>query len=845
MHTKVIKADTIEEAAKQILNELKENPDTFRNASSRNNVIYFDGWDGLGASAVLQAVARLLTSASTRDSVLAEMEFEQVMHIDCSKWESRRALQRVVAEQLEVPAEVMEMFDKQDKEDDYRGVARNSRAELGQVTRLMYQHMQKLNRIFLVIFHNGSSEEIDLADCCGFFLSGFSTSKVLWTFQGRYRFKPRVKVDNAMKSTGRTDAFILAVAGNSTQEQLWPYLIREEAEEVFMAYKTNRGPYSTIVDHAEQVAGCFLYMSELCSRGHQSINYDLTTHGSNYWICDGIIKQLQLGARDVGIDEYDDGLWTTADALQREMQFDVDYHQYVPSSPLTRFVESKPYWTSPTYGFTQISSEAIHNRDMFQHYLDKLRVLKLSRCTFNFPSPPFLCCHNNLRFLWLDNCQVNTSDGSEKEEEDISLCFRRLWVLDVRYTKGCNHILSAKMTSLMIQLRELNVVGAQEWDIGQLQGRLPNVRKLRVTNSTLRCSCTKIDLFSEMNRMQLLDFSGNVIRDPKMSIYGPEAVGKSSSFLEKVVIDSSYGLEKIILTGCTKLEDILLSGDHKKLRILDISSTAVKTLDLTTTTIEDLDELYLLHCKKLCAITWPPENKRKSNMCKLCIDTMQDSSFGATGTSSSSIAIAGLHGSNQSASEFDWYISVRDTRLLVSLEPVYPTNSSRKMYVEISSPTVASGDSKTEKIIKSNDLQQKPVILQPPNETDDGDSPVNMWMWPCPDTPHLPKESCYMHIPDQQVGFPKLKRIHLHELPMLHGICDPRLRMYAPELKTVIVRGCWSLKCLPIVKNAVQCYCEKEWWDDLKWEDKSQKKLYRPIHSKYHKTTQLRGSVLR
>ncbi|KAK3126558.1 hypothetical protein QOZ80_7AG0558420 [Eleusine coracana subsp. coracana] len=97
----------------------------------------------------------------------------------------------------------------------------------------------------------------------------------------------------------------------------------------------------------------------------------------------------------------------------------------------------------------------------------------------------------------------------------------------------------------------------------------------------------------------------------------------------------------------------------------------------------------------------------------------------------------------------------------------------------------------------------------------------------------------------RQSNFPKLKRIHLHELPRLHGICDPGLRIYAPELKTVIVRGCWSLKCLPVVNNAVQCFCEKEWWDGLKWEDKSQKELYRPIHSTYHKTTQLRGSVLR
>ncbi|TVU41913.1 hypothetical protein EJB05_15472, partial [Eragrostis curvula] len=93
--------------------------------------------------------------------------------------------------------------------------------------------------------------------------------------------------------------------------------------------------------------------------------------------------------------------------------------------------------------------------------------------------------------------------------------------------------------------------------------------------------------------------------------------------------------------------------------------------------------------------------------------------------------------------------------------------------------------------------------------------------------------------------FPKLKRIHLHELPTLHSICGPGLRMSTPELETVKIRGCWSLKRLPTVHKAVRCDCEKEWWDSLRWEDASQKELYEPIHPKhYKKATLLRGTVL-
>uniref|UniRef100_A0A0A9C1R4 Uncharacterized protein n=1 Tax=Arundo donax TaxID=35708 RepID=A0A0A9C1R4_ARUDO len=95
---------------------------------------------------------------------------------------------------------------------------------------------------------------------------------------------------------------------------------------------------------------------------------------------------------------------------------------------------------------------------MFQHF-NKLCVLKLSRCTFSFSSPPFLYC-DNLRFLWLGHCQdqeINT-DGSG-QEEGIRQFFQRLWVLDLRYT-CCDRILSPHMMDLMTQLRELNVMGA-------------------------------------------------------------------------------------------------------------------------------------------------------------------------------------------------------------------------------------------------------------------------------------------------------------------------------------------------------------------------------------------------
>ncbi|RLM85888.1 hypothetical protein C2845_PM04G04390 [Panicum miliaceum] len=106
-------------------------------------------------------------------------------------------------------------------------------------------------------------------------------------------------------------------------------------------------------------------------------------------------------------------------------------------------------------------------------------------------------------------------------EEDVRRCFQGLWVLDVRYT-NCDRILSAQTLDLMTQLRELVVMGAENWDMGQLHGRLlPNIRKLRKTNSAVTCStCSENDLFSGMNKMELLDFSGNYAKSTMKTLFG-------------------------------------------------------------------------------------------------------------------------------------------------------------------------------------------------------------------------------------------------------------------------------------------------------------------------------------
>lgn len=222
MRTEVIKADTIDVAVERILVELGK--DT---TSSRENAIYFDGWDGLGASAVLQAIAKRLGVSNEPSTRPAELQFEKIIHIDCSKWESRRAMQREIAEQLNLPNWVMEMFDKQDEEDDFNGLDQGSRTEIAQVVREIYQTTQ--NERFLVILHNGSNVEIDIFKF-GLYIYGYANSKLLWTFQGRFRLDPKM-LDNVKKSTS-SDVILSASSDRRDPQELWSYLVRHEAAQV-------------------------------------------------------------------------------------------------------------------------------------------------------------------------------------------------------------------------------------------------------------------------------------------------------------------------------------------------------------------------------------------------------------------------------------------------------------------------------------------------------------------------------------------------------------------------------------------------------------------------------------
>ncbi|XP_044953098.1 uncharacterized protein LOC123403213 [Hordeum vulgare subsp. vulgare] len=721
MRTEVIKADTIDEAVNRLLVELRK--DT---TSSRENSIYFDGWDGLGASAVLQAIAKHLGVSNETSARPAGLQFEKIIHIDCSKWESRRAMQREIAEQLNLPNWVMDMFDKQDEDDDFNGLDQGSRTEIAQVVREIYQNTQ--NQRFLVILHNGGNEEIDIFNF-GLSLYGYANSKMLWTFRGRFRLDPKI-TDNVKSTT--THVLLSASRSGRDPQELWSYLVRHEAAQLF-CYKHNH----IFIDSAV-AAECVLYMLKQYCIGSHIIDYDWAIHTSNYWVCDGIIPFADI-----------DKAWKVGDVVQHEVRLlnidnglCSDESTIVLSSHLTKLAERMPYCISTaTCGFVQSRFSVILG-NMSQHS-HGLRVLKLSWCTFSFSSPPFLCCHS-LRFLWLEHCQDDLTmiaanhhhTDADKKKDDLDnnntarscSCFQNLWVLDVRYT-DCDQILSARVMDLMTQLRELNVMGAENWDMSHLQGRLRNIRKLRVTNST--CFFNN-NVFSEMESMELLDFSGNHITQGMTSLSGPAS-------LKTATIDGCDGLKNISFRGCKELANVILKGLSRGLEELDLSGTRVKILNLGGAKYVP-KRIILLDSEKLRAILWPrsatesgPENCPKV----VHIDTASPSTsaYGGEAPLAHPHADLSLHQQKEEIFKGGWQISFTDTRFLRLVSPVKESFLwVSSLHIDICTAATVGGSDIQETSDKLVQVQQHASTLMDSNYRDAlKDGPVAaMMMWDCP-----------------------------------------------------------------------------------------------------------------
>ncbi|XP_020148959.1 uncharacterized protein [Aegilops tauschii subsp. strangulata] len=608
MRRQRIYVDNIEEAVQQLIPYLEDT------SSTAHKAIYFDGWDGLAASAVLRAIAE-----DPPPSLLKI--FNKIIHIDCSRWKSRRALQRTIAQEV-LPHRVMDIFDRQDEEDDFCGIDEGSRAEIGFIGREILQVL--MAHRCLVVFHNGSNDMVNLS-AFGVPQPEFFGTKILWSFRERLRLNPGIseKVD---------DSNLFLYAHN---DELWNFLLKIEAREI-VGYTNKLG---------EAVEECCLYLLSLNSQGGNIMDYDWATHASNYWVCDGIIKGDQ-----------DDEAWEVAAALHQQINIKDYSSNSLPTfgdelnTPLERWILSRynsvlyPWSTSFFLAGTASRSDPPSRplpNDTF-HQSNMLRVLKLCRCTFCFSAPPFGCCRN-LRFLGLDGCKDHRVEEDEKQDRPAMECFQSLWVLDICHTDW-EFALSPEITEQIARnIREVHIKKGRIWQHSFTWRQLQNLHKLRVIEPTSPWGTGQNDEFTNMVKLEFLDLSGDstiqalpsmsgatslkiLILDDcvKLESVGPEGLPPS---LESFSLDcctrgdqnNNAQISHISLAGCARLVNFKLRGSLPNLEELDLSGTLVKTLDLKDKVVQApcLKQIILLGCLQLLAILWPKNGMPKHTVLRI------------------------------------------------------------------------------------------------------------------------------------------------------------------------------------------------------------------------------------
>ncbi|XP_044318209.1 uncharacterized protein [Triticum aestivum] len=289
-----IKPKNIDAAAGEILGVLED--------TSKGNLIYFKGWEGFGASAILNLVAQRLKS-STRQN-----KFDIVIHVDCSVWKSMRALQKAIAEELELPHSVMAIFDRCEEDDDFSGIDQGSRGVIEDIRREIFRKL--VNSIFVVVFHNGTRRYIDLYDC-GVPITKFLSNMMLWTWHGRFRVDLDRILEDGEQGKMKSQTDVLLYASPQLEDEEIRDLLREEALEVARCAGIVK---PDDISH-KIVMECLIYMTKIAT--------DLKTHAPNYWICDGIIQgQDNASAWDIG------------NSLHRNMCLDVELTYNEETAPM-------------------------------------------------------------------------------------------------------------------------------------------------------------------------------------------------------------------------------------------------------------------------------------------------------------------------------------------------------------------------------------------------------------------------------------------------------------------------------------------------------------------------------
>ncbi|VAI63090.1 unnamed protein product [Triticum turgidum subsp. durum] len=622
-------------------------------------IIYFDGWGGFGVSAVLRSIAKVLPSVRTAP----ELCFDRIIHIDCSEWKSERTMQTLIAEELKLDHSVISILDKQDEDDDFSGVDESSRDRIERVGLMINQALRGSK--FMMIFLNGSDVEFDIG-AFGPPFARFSDNMMIWAFKKRF-LTMNHQHDEIADKLRYTHAYIHPAIIPLTSS-VFQAILHEEAAAIVA-----RSPCIVDIDPT-MVADCCLYELFLHCNFH---TFHWVAHASNCCMCDGIIQGDR--ARAISVELHGKLNWECDAPLARKF-----LKRMKPPFLILEdgdVYEQGPYcWISVTsmnmklHGLQTIPAAAssfflaFERPDcplplpsgLFEHS-NNLGVLVLCFCAFSFAAPPFLKS-SRLRFLGLDHC-IDDQFGDGEDHTEWA-CLYSLWVLDLRYTDW-NEILSEEKMDLMANIKELNIEGTRCWQYtADLQGRLPNLQRLRIIKPTYQWETSRDvgNSFMDKTRIEILDLSGNtemeVLPTSLSKASGPrvlvldgcdgveniDGTGGLPSSIESFSFDG-YGpafewtpsielpfkhfcpptttetnnrdikVSKISLAGCKQLKILFLRGLPNLLE-LDLSGTAIKILDFETMVVQvpGLKRLFLIGCEHLRAINFPGKSDFERNL---------------------------------------------------------------------------------------------------------------------------------------------------------------------------------------------------------------------------------------
>ncbi|CAL5009574.1 unnamed protein product [Urochloa decumbens] len=630
------------------------------------NIIYFDGWHDFGAIAVLRSIARTLPSMKAPPP---ELCFGRTFLIDCSTWQSKRVMQRKIAEELN-DRKAMAKIDEQDDEDDFNGVDCGSRDVIREVSAMIFQTLMESR--FMMVFLNGSNDEVDLRE---FGIPEYH-GLIIWTF--RRSFVTMHQIDGIsfqeFRHRGRTELFIHIPykPTHLSDSDLNALFSKVAANDIVARY-----PFMPEIN-LTMVIYCCCYSFFLHRISRSTIVWDWAPHAPNFWICDGIIQEgdrTREISNALGSEISFDGDYSMLDnVFARIMQSLGTYHLTIEGEDDDKIdkYEERPYrWifvtskkkivqdnmknilaraTSIFLAFSRtIGTPSLPNA-LFKQ-CSKVRVLILSCCAFSFESPPFLHCHT-LRFLGLYHC---TDDDATEPQGGVCTTkwafLKSLWAITLYYTDWAE-ILSKEHLELMENLMELDIEGVRwsQWTGHQLQKRLSCLQRLRIIRSMFdKAETSSGDLrdtfLMDNTNLEMLDLSGcDALEDVVLSnnyrlrsfslvSYGPTShltssfeVSPETSHPEQppdVQRKRSAKTTIVSLKGCTRLDKLLLHG-LPNLVELDLSGCPIKVLDFETMMVDvpRLKRLFLLGCERLRAIKWGSNPWKQWKVLELlCIDT--------------------------------------------------------------------------------------------------------------------------------------------------------------------------------------------------------------------------------